>query len=1076
MMANPLQEALRKTNAQEFVNAASERFLARSIASEIVDSIKEEHPERLVRLGYVYEYQGVRAYDEWSNSGCIRFRASNDDQICYEDIAPIFENAFFCWRTLLNLDGNLSKINSRTFELIDEEFESEQIPSTHSLAFHLSVSGILALRTPELRLDLRNWNFLEKNDEDWFQVVITSIIEAFVLLARKDNGWNDIDEALKIIAKLRSLQEVTEGEYIKSKNGEQEQVEAAIGLVGLYHLAQMVNLTAEYLQTGLPSISTLNIRLDRHHKRAVESFKTSGDSYISHIADLLWIGCREMVHNSIWTHASNLPPRVHDFMRLLAKRGRPSPIIELWPAQQEALYRDLLTTYHSAVLVEMPTSAGKTLLAKFAIVQTKAFNSEGVIAYIVPTRALVNQVTFDLRSDFKELDPPLSVEMTVPAFELDPTEDLLLQSPPDILVATPEKLDLLIRSDHPAVKNLSMIIVDEAHNIGEEGRGPRLELLLGTLKRDRPKVRFLLLSPFLPNNEEILTWLGEGKSLPAISIDWKPANRIVGIIDLHGRTPNRSLVFETLPAADNSDIKGKLTLDICSKNLESTKKTFKDLTSAAVRSLLDRGSILVLCRGKGTAITRARQIAEEMTLLDETPELQAVCAYLEAEAGINTPLTYCLRRGVAYHHAGISHEARWLLEILIRKRIIKVVCGTTTLAQGVNFPISTVIVETLKKGNKNLEYDDFWNIAGRAGRVLMDTVGLVGFPTRNRKDRRNVENFLKSEAEHIASQLASLIDHADRIRANFSANTVLEYPQLSTLLQFLAHAMKVAGKTDLADEVEDIMQASLVYHQVRTKNIFAAEKLISLCRSYLIQLSGRSNIMGLLAQADTTGFSTPSIFRVYSDLKNSDYTALKNVSSWRPSEIFGYGSENLTRQIEVVGNIPEIRLGHKNRPPFNPNRVADILKDWANGVPLYAIAEKHGIGDEKDQQKRLTEFSDYLFRLLGIASWGIGALEGICLAGATEEEWEEVGYVPAMVFYGVRHKEAVWLRMVGVPRMLADGLAEIWREKNVSLPTSYDGIRSWVGKLSDNDWTKAVPENVNLTSEQCRILWESLKG
>ncbi|MBU7018736.1 MAG: DEAD/DEAH box helicase [Theionarchaea archaeon] len=1075
MMANPLQEALKNTDALEFVKAASERFLARSIAGPIVDSIKEERPERLVRLGYVYEYQGVRAYSEWLHSGGIRFRVNNGP--CYtENIAPVFERAFFCWRTLLNLDGNLFEANSKAFKLIDEELKSEKIPPTHLLAFHLSVSGILASRTSEVRLELKNWNFTEKNDEDWHQVVITSIIEAFVLLTRKENGWNDIDEALRIIARLRHLQEAAEEDYIKGKNGEQEQTETAIGLIGLYHLAQMVNLAAEYLQTGQPSISTLNVRLDRHHERAGESFRASGDNYVFHIADLLWIGCREMVHNSIWTHASNLPPSVRDFMRLLAKRGRPTPIIELWPAQQEALACNLLTTYHSAVLVEMPTSAGKTLLAKFAMVQTKALNRDGVIAYIVPTRALVNQVTFDLRSDFKELDPPLSVEMTVPAYELDPTEDLLLQTPPDILVTTPEKLDLLIRSDHPAVKNLSMIIADEAHNIGEEVRGPRLELLLGTLKRDRPEARFLLLSPFLPNNEEILTWLGEGKSLPAISIDWKPANRIVGAIDLCGRTPNRHLVFETLPAVDNSDIKSALTFTICSENLESTRKTYRELTPKAVKCLLNRGSILVLCRGRGTATARARHIAEEMELLDETPELQAVCAYLEAEAGIDTPLVYCLKRGVAYHHAGISHEARWLLEILIKKRIVKVVCGTTTLAQGVNFPISTVVVETLKKGNKELEYDDFWNIAGRAGRVLMDTAGLVGFPIRNKKDRREVEDFLKNEAEYIASQLAQLIDHADQISKTFNVHTVLEYPQLSTLLQFLAHAMKVAGRPDIADEVEDIMRSSLVYHQVRAKDVVAAEKLLSLCRSYLKQLSGRQNIMGLLAQADNTGFSTPSILTIYSDLRNVDYEVLKDVSFWRPGEIFEYGSDNLTRQIEVVSRIPEIRLGHRDKPSFDPNRIANILKEWVNGVPLNTMAERYGIGDEDDKQKQLTEFSDYLFGLLGVASWGIGALEGICLAQATEDEWQEVGYIPAMVFYGVRHKEAVWLRMVGVPRVLADGLAKIWREKNAFLPTSYDGIRVWVDKLSDSEWLEAVPENVRLTPEQCRILWESFRG
>lgn len=1083
-MDKPLRRALIDTGAEDFINLASEKFLARPISSELSDAIKQERPERLLRLGYVYEREGVQGYLQWIRYGSIRIRQSANGQevenkipIFTEHIAPIFGRAFFCWRALLNLDGESSTINEKALELINEELASEQLPPSHSLALHLSVSGVLALRTAEVRLELKKWNISNENhNDDWRQMVLTSIIEAFVLLTRKDNGWNDIDAALQRIARLRDLQEVNEEDYITGNGGDREQVKAAIDLVALYHLAQLVNLTVEYLQTGQPSVSSLNMRLDRHHDRALAAFETSGGYMMQHIADLLWIGCRETIQNSIWTHAATLPPRVREFIKLLAERGRPKPIIELWPAQQEALARNVLTTYHRAVLVEMPTSAGKTLLAKFSIVQTKALNPEGTIAYIVPTRALVNQVTFDLRSDFRGLNPPLQVEMTVPAFELDPTEDLLLQKPPDVLVTTPEKLDLLIRSDHPAVSNLSMIVADEAHNIQEEGRGPRLELLLGTLKRDRPEARFLLLSPFLLNNEEILTWLGEGMALPAIDVDWKPGNRIVGAIDVRGRYPKRRLVFETLPAADNSNVKERWTLDIGSDNLVPQKRTIKLLTKYTVQSLRDRGSILVLCRGRGTAITRAQEIAEDMETIPETPELRAVCAYLRAEAGMETPLIRCLKRGVAYHHAGISHEARWLLEVLIKKDIVNVVCGTTTLAQGVNFPISTVIVETLKKGTVSLSYEDFWNIAGRAGRTLMDSVGLVGFPTPTPDKRNEVEQFLQGEAEDIVSQLASLIDRADQIGTEFNMAVVSKNPNLSTLLQFLAHAMRVAGRTDMADEVEDIMRASLVYHQVRTKSEDAANKLLSLCRMYLMDLSQRSNVMGLLAQADTTGFCTPSVLGIHGKLQESDYSHLREVSFWQPSDLFKYGSENLTRQIEVIGSIPEIRLGHGKEPPFNPNHVADILRDWVNGLPLYTIAQEQHIGDNRDPEKQLTEFSEYLFRLIGIASWGIGALEGLCLSKATDAEWQDVGYVPSMIFYGVKHKEAVWLRMIGVPRILADGLAEIWRERDTPSPSSYDEIRNWVNNLSDHDWAKTIPTGIEITPEQCRFLWQTLKG
>ena len=61
-------------------------------------------------------------------------------------------------------------------------------------------------------------------------------------------------------------------------------------------------ITAEYLQTGQVSISSIYTQLDRHHDRAIDAFKTSSSQTIQHIADLLWIGCRETVQNSIWTH------------------------------------------------------------------------------------------------------------------------------------------------------------------------------------------------------------------------------------------------------------------------------------------------------------------------------------------------------------------------------------------------------------------------------------------------------------------------------------------------------------------------------------------------------------------------------------------------------------------------------------------------------------------------------------------------------------------------------------------------------------------------------------------------------
>jgi len=721
----------------------------------------------------------------------------------------------------------------------------------------------------------------------------------------------------------------------------------------------------------------------------------------------------------------------------------------------------------------MPTSAGKTLLAQFAIVQTKALNPSGTIAYVVPTRALVNQVTLDLRTDFRELEPRISVEQTVSAYELDPTEEHLLSSTPGVFVTTPEKLDLLIRRDHPVTRDLALVIADEAHNIGDQSRGARLELLLGTIKRDRAGARFLLLSPCLPNNEELVRWLGEDRALPPISVNWRPARKMVGAVSTVGRLSQRRLLFETLPAADNTDIRPGMSIPIgVGRSVTGSGTIISNLSRLTVRAMLDRGSILILCRGRGTAVARAQDIAQDLPEIEPTSLLDAVCRYLRAEVGRDTSLIECLRHGVAYHHSGLSHEARWLIETLIRRGEVKVVCGTTTLAQGINFPIATVIVETLEKGDVRLTYQDFWNIAGRAGRALMDTVGVVAFPAPNEERRRNFVEFLEGEAEEISSQLATLIDRADEIATSLNQETLRDWPQLSSLLQFLSHAMRVSGGSDVADEVEDLLRASLVYHQAQRQDEGAAQRLIALCRTYLEQVRGET---GLLALADQTGFATPSVINLLR--QKSDSPELANIADWQPDALFSEDPLPLRQRIEAIADLPEMQLGQGPGPPFSPERVARILADWVKGETLDTLARRHLTTAEEDPEARVAQFSRYLFsQLLGRVSWGIGALEGVCLTGTDEEQREEAGYVPSMIFFGVRRKEAVWLRMVGVPRIVADNLAQLWEQSRSGEPDTYEGIRDWIGQLTDDDWQGSIPAETSLRPQDMRLIWQELAG
>ena len=141
------------------------------------------------------------------------------------------------------------------------------------------------------------------------------------------------------------------------------------------------------------------------------------------------------------------------------------------PPQRRVLAeRGLLGSSRRAVVVSLPTSSGKTMIAEFRILQ--ALNQfaldRGWIAYLVPTRALVNQISRQLRRDLSDLG--INVEQVSPALEIDNVEsELLSQKNPEnefhILVTTPEKLNLMLRQGWEAKSErpLTLVIVDEVH-------------------------------------------------------------------------------------------------------------------------------------------------------------------------------------------------------------------------------------------------------------------------------------------------------------------------------------------------------------------------------------------------------------------------------------------------------------------------------------------------------------------------------------------------------------------------------------------------------------------------------------
>lgn len=98
-------------------------------------------------------------------------------------------------------------------------------------------------------------------------------------------------------------------------------------------------------------------------------------------------------------------------------------------------------------------------------------------------------------------------------------------------------------------------------------------------------------------------------------------------------------------------------------------------------------------------------------------------------------------KGIFYHNADLFTDVRITMEKLMQSEHPRVIIATSTLSQGVNLGVSTVILSSVYNDRKLISNRDFWNLAGRAGRVFADEEGkyllLSNMIKRKRKGKMN---------------------------------------------------------------------------------------------------------------------------------------------------------------------------------------------------------------------------------------------------------------------------------------------------------------------------------------------------
>ena len=664
------------------------------------------------------------------------------------------------------------------------------------------------------------------------------------------------------------------------------------------------------------------------------------------IGHLLRYAYESVAENSIWNIAEK-SPLIRKFIEQNLTYGN-RYIYSLLPSQREAI-SDVLTPKKS-IVVGMPTSAGKSLLAEmqilFSIHNYKTENFTPTICYIVPTNALIDQVKKDLQSDFKEFH--FNIETALPYYDVDEIEDeILTQNHIDILISTPEKLEALVRQNHPAIRNTRLVIMDEAHNLGDASRGSKFELVLSAIKQNIKEANFLLLSPFISNAQKISEWLADSpRNADTISIEWSPTKQYIGCNLLNSKKTESVLQFYKSPrnqlGTENIEIALSTTPQAMKIELDLDRIDNTVRLCVILNDFIEQeGNILVLCGGRGTTVKFATKITEYFIQKGMLPDLssdtdiQKALEIIRLENGENDPLIKCLKNGVCYHNSGLSSLVKETIEELVRNNKIKLIFATTTLAQGMNFPINTVIFDTVKLPRRDdLTTAEFWNIAGRAGRAYKDKEGyiILSYSNTRKETKSTIIKYIESDLKDVISSLNMFFAGDNKISLDYDTLKQPHNAPILNLLQYINHILNISydyniNPNDIA-KIRGILTDSYLYHSLSEQEGFikAQTKLNTFVTQYIRHTN--ENNKEDLSKADELGISDISYTKVKAmigafimDLKE------KGDNEYKASDIIlkTKNIQRLSEIISIIARIPEIKIQILGSGSLDAESIARLL-------------------------------------------------------------------------------------------------------------------------------------------------------
>lgn len=548
-----------------------------------------------------------------------------------------------------------------------------------------------------------------------------------------------------------------------------------------------------------------------------------------------------------------------------------------------------------------PTSMGKSFIIKSFIRKVVGNKPPENIVIMVPTRALINQFSVDLNKELKDVLEHYNYTVITNSnvSELPSTENHY------IFVLTPERLlSYLSQKNNPSI---AYLFIDEAHKLAAEkdSRAVTAYSAISKALRRNPSLNLYFSSPNVANPEVFLRLFNKDEKQFFRTIE-TPVSQNLFFVDLVEKRVTHYL--------DNANYEFQ-------PKIITNSETIYDVLSA----IGNEESNIVYCSSRFDAVDKAAKLFElnQNRQVEVSKHVKRVVRQIRSYIHRDYYLGEFLIRGIGYHFGNLPQIIRNKVEGLFKDREINYVFCTSTLLEGVNLPAKNVFILNNKNGRNTFQPIDFWNLAGRAGRLKHELSGNIICIKETEKDWKKHQVLLDGEVE---------------IKLNPSVENYID-KKLKKIEQILDEKTDVKFDTEIMKEIleyiANIISIDTLELERANYNSEIIKKLIAENKEEIIELAKKKNGK---VEVPSSVLNTNNSIKL--KIQNEVFIALKkqaiNPSAIKlPSRVtYEICQEWLHRFYTMFHWGTEER---KFKSESQLDYYAVLMNQWINGIPLSQI-------------------------------------------------------------------------------------------------------------------------------------------